>query len=254
MIVHIAHRELVHLRSSSISCTAKSLAPRYTSRNNVDVAVHMTRPRLSLEEIVNSITHGIGLLLSIAGFVVLLVFAILRGSASHIIACSIYGATLICLYSASTLYHAAVSPRWKRALRIFDHGAIYLLIAGTYTPFLLLYLRGPWGWSLFGVVWGLAFAGILLKFWFVGHFEYLSTAVYIVMGWLVVIAAKPVLTHVPTSSVLWLVAGGLLYTFGVVFFAWKRLPYSHAVWHLFVLAGSICHYFAVLRSVTHVHG
>ncbi|MGB2635344.1 MAG: hemolysin III family protein [Candidatus Acidiferrum sp.] len=214
----------------------------------------MTRSRLSLEEIVNSITHGIGLLLSIAGFVVLLAFAILLGSASHIVACSIYGATLICLYSASTLYHAAVSPRWKRALRIFDHGAIYLLIAGTYTPFLLLYLRGPWGWSLFGVVWGLAFAGILLKFWFVGHFEYLSTAVYIIMGWLVVIAAKPVLTHVPTSSVLWLVAGGLLYTFGVVFFAWKRLPYSHAVWHLFVLAGSICHYFAVLRSVTHVRG
>jgi hemolysin III len=213
----------------------------------------MTRPRRSLEEIVNSITHGVGLLLSIAGFVVLLVFAILRGSAAHIVACSIYGTTLICLYSASTLYHAAVSTRWKRALRIFAHVAIYLLIAGTYTPF-LLYLRSAWGWSLVGVVWGLAFAGIRLKFWLIGHFEYFSTAVYIIMGWLVIIAAKPVRARVPTPSLLWLLAGGLLYTSGVVFFAWKRLPYSHAVWHLFVLAGSTCHYFAVLRSVLDVRG
>jgi len=204
---------------------------------------------IALEEIANSITHGIGLLLSIAGFVVLLVFAILYGRAIHIVACSVYGATLICLYAASTLYHAVITPRLKRALKIFDHSAIYLLIAGTYTPFLLLNLRGAWGWSLFGVVWGLAFAGILFKFWFVDHFEYLSTAVYIAMGWLVVIAAKPVLAHVPTPSLLWLLAGGLLYTSGVIFYAWKRLPYSHVVWHLFVLGGSTCHYFAILRSV-----
>jgi hemolysin III len=205
--------------------------------------------RLTLEEIANSATHGIGLLLSIAGFVVLLVFAILHGTTSHIVACSIYGATLICLYAASTLYHAAVSPRLKRALKIFDHSAIYLLIAGTYTPFLLLYLRGAWGWSLFGVVWGLAFAGIIFKFWFVDHFQYLSTAVYLAMGWLVVIAAKPVLAHVPTPSLLWLLAGGILYSSGVIFYAWKRLPYGHVIWHLFVLGGSICHYFAILRSV-----
>ena len=211
----------------------------------------ISRPRLSLEEIANSITHGIGLLLSIAGFVVLLVFAILRGGASHIVACSIYGATLIALYTASTLYHAVVSPRLKRGLRIFDHSAIYLLIAGTYTPFLLLYLRGPWGWSLFGVVWGLAFAGIVFKFWFVGHFEYVSTAIYLAMGWLVIIAAKPVLAHVPMATLLWLLAGGLFYTGGVVFYAWRRLPYSHAVWHLFVLAGSTCHYCAILRAVLH---
>lgn len=203
----------------------------------------------TLEELANTVTHGLGLVLSIAGFVVLLVLAILRGTAWHIVACSIYGATLICLYAASTLYHAVVSPRVKRVLRILDHSAIYLLIAGTYTPFLLLNLRGPWGWSLFGVIWGLAFAGILFKFWFVGHFEFLSTAVYIAMGWLVVIAAKPVLTHVSGTTLLWLLAGGLFYTAGVVFYAWKRLPYSHAVWHLFVLAGSTCHYFAVLRSV-----
>jgi hemolysin III len=209
----------------------------------------MTKPRHSLEEIANAITHGIGLLLSIAGFVVLLVLAVLRGTAWHIVACSIYGATLICLYAASTLYHAVISPRVKRALRIFDHSAIYLLISGTYTPFLLVSLRGPWGWSLFGVIWGLALAGVLFKFWFVERFAILSTAVYIAMGWLVVIAAKPVITHLSLTAIIWLLAGGLAYTGGVVFFAAKRIPYSHAIWHLFVLAGSICHYFAILSTV-----
>jgi hemolysin III len=209
----------------------------------------MSKLRHSLEEIANAITHGIGLLLSIAGFVVLLVLAALRGTAWHIVACSIYGATLICLYAASTLYHAVISPRVKRALRIFDHSAIYLLISGTYTPFLLVSLRGPWGWSLFGVIWGLALAGVLFKFWFVERFAILSTAVYIAMGWLVVIAAKPVITHLPLTAIIWLLAGGLAYTGGVIFFAAKRIPYSHAIWHLFVLAGSICHYFAVLSTV-----
>jgi hemolysin III len=209
----------------------------------------MSKLRHSLEEIANAITHGIGLLLSIAGFVVLLVLAALRGTAWHIVACSIYGTTLICLYAASTLYHAVISPRVKRALRIFDHSAIYLLISGTYTPFLLVSLRGPWGWSLFGVIWGLALAGVLFKFWFVERFAILSTAVYIAMGWLVVIAAKPVITHLPLTAIIWLLAGGLAYTGGVIFFAAKRIPYSHAIWHLFVLAGSICHYFAVLSTV-----
>jgi hemolysin III len=209
----------------------------------------MTKPRHSLEEIANAVTHGIGLLLSIAGFVVLLVLATLRGTAWHIVACSIYGATLICLYAASTLYHAVISPRVKRALRIFDHSAIYLLIAGSYTPFLLVSLRGPWGWSLFGVIWGLALAGVLFKFWFVERFAILSTAVYIAMGWLVVIAAKPVITHLSLTAMIWLLAGGLAYTGGVIFFAAKRIPYSHAIWHLFVLAGSFCHYFAVLSTV-----
>jgi hemolysin III len=209
----------------------------------------MTRLRHSVEEVANTITHGIGLLLSIVGFVVLLVLAALRGTAWHIVACSIYGATLICLYTASTLYHAVISPRVKRALRIFDHSAIYLLIAGTYTPFLPVSLRGPWGWSLFGFIWGLALAGVLFKFWFVERFMILSTAVYIAMGWLVVIAAKPVITHVPFTALIWLLAGGLAYTGGVIFFAAKRIPCSHAIWHLFVLAGSICHYFAVLSTV-----
>src|SRR4029077_874496 len=201
----------------------------------------MSKLRHSLEEIANAITHVIGLLLSIAGFVVLLALAALRGTAWHIVACSIYGATLICLYTASTLYHAVISPRVKRALRIFDHSAIYLLIAGTYTPFLLVSLRGPWGWSLFGVIWGLALVGVLFKFWFVERFAILSTAVYIAMGWLVVIAPKPVITHLPLTAIIWLLAGVLAYTGGVIFFAAKRIPYSHAIWHLFVLAGSICH-------------
>lgn len=209
----------------------------------------MIGARLTLEEIANTVTHGIGLLWSIAAFVVLLVFAILRGTAWHIAACSIYGGTLICLYSASTLYHAVVSPRLKRAFKICDHSAIYLLIAGTYTPFLLLDLRGAWGWSLLGVIWGLAVAGILFKFWFVDYCEHLSTAAYVLMGWLVLIATKPVLAHVPSPTLLWLLAGGLFYSAGVIFYVWKRLPYSHAVWHVFVLAGSTCHYFAVLRSV-----
>jgi hemolysin III len=207
------------------------------------------RGGLPLEELANTLTHGVGLLFSVVGFVFLLVLAALRGTAWHIVACSIYGVALICLYAASTLYHAVVSPRLKRGLKIFDHSAIYLLIAGTYTPFLLINLRGPWGWSLFGVIWGLAFAGMFFKFWFVDHFHHLSIAVYLVMGWLIVFAAKPVLAHVPVVTLLWLLVGGLLYSAGVVFYVWERLPYSHAVWHLFVLGGSACHYFAVLRLV-----
>ena len=209
----------------------------------------MTGARRTVEELANTITHGVGLLLSIAGFVILLVLAILHGSAWHIIACTIYGASLVCLYSASTLYHAVISPRIKHALKIFDHSAIYLLIAGTYTPFLLLNLRGPWGWSLFVVIWTLALAGIVFKLRFVDHFPRTSTAVYVLMGWLAVVAVKPVLAHVPVPTLLWLFAGGMFYSGGVIFYSWKRLPYNHAVWHVFVLAGSTCHYFAVLRSV-----
>lgn len=209
-----------------------------------------THPKfISAEELANAVTHGAGFVLSVTGFVILLVLAALRGSAWHIVSCAIYGATLVCLYAASTLYHGIPSPRLKRALRIFDHSAIYLLIAGTYTPFLLVNMRGGWGWSLFGVVWGLALAGILLKFWFVDRFQILSTTVYLLMGWLAVIAARPLLMMVPRAGLVWLLAGGLLYTSGVVFYAWKRIPYNHVIWHVFVLAGSTCHYFAVLYSI-----
>ncbi|HYL84473.1 MAG TPA: hemolysin III family protein [Candidatus Angelobacter sp.] len=205
--------------------------------------------RISGEELANAVTHGIGLVLSITGLVILIVLAAMRGSAWRIVSCAIYGGTLVCLYTASTLYHGIPSVRLKRALKIFDHCSIYLLIAGTYTPFLLVNLRGPWGWSLFGVVWGIALAGILFKFWFVDHFQILSTTVYLLMGWLAVIAVRPVLLLVPTTGLVWLAAGGLLYTVGVVFFAWKRIPYNHVIWHVFVLGGSTCHYLAVLYSV-----
>jgi hemolysin III len=205
--------------------------------------------RLSVEEIANTITHGIGLALSVAGFVVLLVLAVLRGGAVQIVSCVIYGTTLITLYTASTLYHGVAAPRLKRRLRIFDHSAIFLLIAGTYTPFLLVNLRGAWGWSLFGVVWGLAMAGIVFKFWFVERFGFLSTCVYLLMGWLVVVATKPVITHVPVTGLIWLAAGGVCYSAGVFFYASKHIPYSHVIWHIFVLAGSTCHYFAVLQSL-----
>jgi len=204
---------------------------------------------ISTEEIVNSLSHGIGLLLSVAGFVVLLLLAIRYGTAWHVVGCAIYGSTLICLYLASTLYHGIPSPRLKRALRIVDHSAIYLLIAGTYTPFLLVNLRGGWGWSLLGIVWGCAMAGIVCKFWFVDHFKVLSTVLYLAMGWLVVIAARPLVTHVSAVGLRWLVAGGVMYTVGVVFYASRKIPYGHAVWHVFVMAGSVCHYLAVLYAV-----
>jgi hemolysin III len=179
-----------------------------------------TRSAVQIEELANSITHGIGLVLSIAGFVVLLVFAILRGGALQIVSCAVYGSTLVCVYAASTLYHALHSPRTKRALKIFDHCAIYLLIAGTYTPF-----------------------------WFVDHFKILSTALYLAMGWIALIAVKPLLSSIPPHGIYWLLAGGLLYSIGIAFFAARRLPFGHAIWHVFVLAGSACHYFAVLFYV-----
>ena len=205
--------------------------------------------RISLEELANSVTHGFGLVLSIAGFIALLVLAAMRGSAWRIVGCAIYGVTLVCLYTASTLYHGIQLTHRKRILKIFDHSAIYLLIAGTYTPFLLVNLRGAWGWSLLGIVWALALAGVLFKFWFVDRFKIASTAIYLLMGWLAVIAIKPIFVLVPRVGLIWLIAGGLMYTIGVVFFASKRIPYSHVIWHVFVMAGSICHYVAVLYSV-----
>ena len=205
--------------------------------------------RAKRHELANSLTHGAGLALAAGGCAVLVTLAALRGTAWHIVACSVYGATLVCLYGASTVYHSVRSRRMKRVLRIVDHSSIYLLIAGTYTPFTLVNLRGGWGWTLFGVVWGLAVAGILFKVWFVEHFPTASTAVYLLMGWMAVVAIKPLFALVPPMGLVWLLAGGLLYTAGVGFFAWQKLPYHHAIWHLFVIGGSVCHYFAVLFYV-----
>lgn len=201
------------------------------------------------EEVANALTHGAGVVLSVGGLVSLIIVAALHGGTMKIVSCCVYGVTLVCLYAASTLYHAIVSPRWKRIFKIIDHCCIYLLIAGTYTPFALVSLHGPWGWTLFGIVWGLAVIGILFKLWFVDHMPIASTVVYIAMGWLIVIAIKPLVTVVSMSEFAWLLMGGLLYTAGVIFFGWKNLRYGHAIWHVFVLAGSICHYVAVLTYV-----
>ncbi|MBE9547473.1 MAG: hemolysin III family protein [Proteobacteria bacterium] len=201
------------------------------------------------EEIANNVSHGVGVLLSLAGLSVLVVFACLYGKASHIVGCSIFGSSLLLMYTASTLYHSFRTPRLKHIFKIIDHACIYLLIAGTYTPFTLVTLRGGWGWTLFAIVWGLAVVGIVFQIFFVYRFKVLATIVYILMGWLIVIAIKPLIAALPTSGLLWLLAGGLAYTSGAVFYLWKSLPYHHAIWHLFVLLGSVCHFFAVMFYV-----
>jgi len=197
------------------------------------------------EELANSLSHAMGMGLSVAGLALLVTYAAQRGDAWVLSSAALFGATLVLLYTASTLYHAARSDRYKAPLRRLDHAAIFLLIAGTYTPFLLISLRGPWGWSLLGVIWGLALLGIVMKIWWTGRFRGLSTALYLAMGWIVLIAAKPLLEHVPSGGLGLLLAGGLCYTGGTVFYLWRRLPYHHAIWHLWVLAGSICHWAAV---------
>jgi hemolysin III len=205
--------------------------------------------RHSIEELASAITHGVGLLFSVVGFVILLVLALMHGGRWQIAGCTIYGVTLVSLYAASTLYHSVSSTRFKRALLIFDHCAIFLLIAGTYTPFLLVNLHGPLGWSLFGVMWGLALAGVVFKLWFVDHFPILSTSFYVLMAWVGIVAVKPVLAHIPASGVLWLVIGALMYMLGVVFYAIRKIPFNHVIWHLFVMTGSTCHYVAILYAV-----
>ena len=213
-----------------------------------------TRSYSVREEIAHCAIHGAGVLLSIAGLMALLLVARRTGEPGHVVACSIYGLTLILLYLASTLYHGIPSPRAKRVLRVLDHSAIYLLIAGTYTPITLISLRGGWGWTLFGLVWGMAIAGIVLKVAAIGRFRWLSMVLYLGMGWLVVIALEPLLLAVSNGGVWLLFLGGVSYTVGTLFYGWRRLPYHHAVWHAFVLAGSVLHFFAVLLYVVPLKG
>ncbi|EIW19185.1 MULTISPECIES: PAQR family membrane homeostasis protein TrhA [Pelosinus] len=198
-----------------------------------------------MEEVMNAVTHGIGTLLSVAGLVLLTVLAYLHGDIWHIVSFSIYGTTLVLLYLASTLYHSFTNERIKRIFKILDHSAIYLLIAGTYTPFTLVPLHGVLGWTVFGVVWGLAMIGIVLKIFFAGRFNIVSTLCYLGMGWFIVFAIKPLIATVPALGMTWLLVGGLFYTLGSIFYLWKKIPYNHAIWHLFVLAGSISHFIAV---------
>ena len=205
--------------------------------------------RRSNEEVANAATHGFGILASLAGGSLLIVLAALRGSAWSIVGVSVFAASLILLYSASTLYHASRNETTRRRLKIFDHCAIYVLIAGTYTPFLITSLRGGWGWTLFGVIWGLAVAGVVFKLYFTGRYPRLSTAIYLTMGWLILIAAVPLVRELGRDTLGWLVAGGFAYSAGTIFYHSRRIPYAHAIWHLFVLGGSVCHGVAVALQI-----
>lgn len=201
------------------------------------------------EELANALTHGLGVVASVVGAAVLVVLAGLSGDAWLIVGVSIFATSLIALYTASTLYHAARAPALKARLKVLDHAAIYLLIAGTYTPFMLGALRGGWGWSLLGIVWGMAVVGIALKLVFTGRFRLISTAAYVAMGWLVLVAIVPLARALDTTTLVWLVAGGIAYTAGTPFYHSRRIPYAHSVWHLFVMGGSVCHAVAVITIV-----
>jgi hemolysin III len=200
------------------------------------------------EEVASLLTHATGVLIGVVALVVMLVLA--DGSPVKLVSAVVFGVSLVLLYGSSTLYHFFTSPRWKARFQTLDHVCIYLLIAGSYTPFTLITLKGPWGWSLFAAVWSMALAGVLLKTLGKGRKDHwLSTALYLLMGWLVLFAIVPLARSLPLAGMAWLTAGGLAYTIGVIFFAWRRLPFNHAIWHLFVLAGSVCPVLAVCLVV-----
>ncbi len=198
------------------------------------------------EELANSITHGIGIALSVGGTVVLTVKAVATADPWRMVTYPIFGLTMILLYTASTLYHAHTDPQHKARLKVLDHISRFYLIAGTYTPITLVAMRGNWGWTIFAVVWGLALAGTVFKLFFTGRFTVVSTALYVAMGWIAAAAIVPLFQSVPGQTLVWLFAGGLFYTVGIVFYAWHRLPFNHAIWHLFVLGGTACHLVVVL--------
>ena len=200
-------------------------------------------------ELASALTHGVGAMAALAGSAVLITLAALHGDAWQLGASIVFGVTLLLLYVASTLYHSVQHPVTKGRLKVFDHCAIYLLIAGTYTPFTLIGLRGPWGWGLFIAIWTLAIGGVVFKLFYTGRFKRLSTLIYIAMGWLIIVAIKPMLNSLDAWTLGWLLAGGLFYTLGTYFYHRESIPYSHAIWHLFVIAGSVCHFIAVTAQV-----
>lgn len=201
------------------------------------------------EEVANAVTHGIGAALSIAALVVLIVFAVLKGTPWHVVSFTIYGVSMLLLYISSTLVHGFRDGKVKDLFEIFDHSAIYLFIAGTYTPLMLIVVKGVLGWSIFGIVWGIAILGCAFKAYFVKRFLFMSTIFYILMGWLIVIAWEPLTTNMASGGIILLAIGGLMYTLGTIFYVWRAFPFHHAVWHLFVLAGSILHFFMILFYV-----
>jgi len=202
-----------------------------------------------IEEVAHALTHGVGALLSVVALVVMLTWSMAYGDTWHVVSASIYGASLIILYSASTLYHAFPWPRVKAFFQQLDHAAIYLLIAGTYTPFALVNLRGAWGWTLLGVVWSIALIGVALELILQKRRKWLSLSLYLGLGWMALIAIKPMVDNVATEGLLLLLGGGLAYSLGVIFYVWKSLKFHHAVWHLFVLVGSVFHFFSIFYYV-----
>ncbi|WP_133477363.1 PAQR family membrane homeostasis protein TrhA [Cognatilysobacter segetis] len=204
--------------------------------------------RHGVEEFANALTHGLGALAALAGGAIMVGLAALRGDGWQLAGAIVFSASLLLLYVASTLYHAARGPAAKSRLKVFDHCAIYVLIAGTYTPFTLIDLRGTLGWSLFAAIWTLAFSGVVFKLFFTGRFKKLSTGIYIAMGWLGIVAIRPMLRVLDDATLWWLLGGGLAYTLGTVFYL-RNSRFSHAIWHLFCVAGSACHYMAVMRQV-----
>jgi len=201
------------------------------------------------EEIANAITHGIGFLLSIPALVILIISAARNGGPLEVVSFTIFGVSMLLLYLFSTMLHSFKPSKAKNVFAILDHSAIYILIAGTYTPFVLVTLNGALGWTLFGIIWAMAIAGISFKCFFINRFRILSTLFYVLMGWLIIIAIEPLYTNLSSQGFYWLLAGGILYSVGAVFYIWRNLPYSHAIWHLFVIAGSGCMYFCILFYV-----
>ncbi|WP_019153079.1 PAQR family membrane homeostasis protein TrhA [Robertmurraya massiliosenegalensis] len=197
------------------------------------------------EEIANAITHGIGAILSIVALVFLIIQSAIHGNAWHVVSFTLFGSTMLLMYLCSTMLHSLPSGKAKDVFEIFDHSAIYFFIAGTYTPFLFLVIKGWLGWTIFGIVWGLAIAGTVFKSFFVKKFVLYSTLLYVLMGWLIVFAWKPLMNNLPQNAILLLVLGGLLYTLGSVFYVWRGFKYHHTLWHVFVIGGSVAHFFCV---------
>lgn len=220
---------------------------RLASPPALNVPAMYAQPRLG-DILANAITHGVGAAFALAG-AAYVIMASTHGNAWQVIGCSIYGVTLVLVYVCSTLYHSLVRTRARHVFHILDHSSIYLLIAGTYTPFCLVSLRGRLGWTLFAIVWSLAIAGVVFKSLAIGRFEMASAVIYLGMGWLAIFAMRPLLHAVSWHGLLWLGVGGVAYTVGIVFFAFDRVPYFHGIWHVWVLAGSIAHYFAILFYV-----
>ena len=202
-----------------------------------------------IEEKINIISHAIGLFLSVVALVLLVTRASLHGNIWHIVSFSIFGASLITLYAASTFYHSAKKPELRKKLKIFDHASIYALIAGTYTPFTLVTLKGTIGWVIFGISWGLALTGIVLKLFFTGKYDLISTIMYVLMGWVIIFAIKPLINNLPIEGLLWLIAGGVSYTMGAIIYSISKIKFNHAIFHMFVLMGSFCHFLSLFFYV-----